>query len=259
MKLTIDTTSRTLTVDTAGAPRILDLYTAEAFEALSREWVRLGWQLKYSYGFTWFGRPVIQLPEDLIRLQEALYAVAPDVIVETGVAHGGSLIFHASLCKALGRGRVVGVDIDIRKHNRAAIEQHALAPFITLLEGSSTSPAIVDAVRAQVRHGERVLVILDSNHSRDHVRAELEAYAPLVSPGSYLVAADGIMRDLTDVPGGHRDWRWDNPAVAVADFLQAHPEFELSPPRRGFDESSTPNDVTYWPDGWLRRRPDGAR
>ena len=258
MKLTIDTTTRTLTIDEGGTPRTLDLFTAEAFEALSREWVRVGWGLKYSYGFTWFGRPVIQLPEDMIRLQEAIHAIGPDVIVETGIAHGGSLIFHASLCKALDRGRVVGIDITIRDHNRAAIERHPLASLITLLEGSSTSPSIVDAVRASVRPGEKVLVILDSNHSRDHVRAELEAYAPIVTPGSYLVATDGIMRDLTDVPGGHPDWSWDNPTVAVADFLRTHPEFELAPLPRGFDESRTPQGVTYWPDAWLRRRTGGA-
>ena len=201
MRLTIDTEARVLTEETPEGPRELPLYSPEAFSLLNRHWVRVGWSQKYSYGFTWLGRPVIQLPEDLVRIQELIYRVEPDVIVETGVAHGGSLIFYASLCKALDRGRVIGVDIEIRPHNRVAIEAHPLSSFITLIEGARPPPRSSRACKDQIGADERVLVILDSNHTKAHVLAELAAYGPLVSPGSYIVAADGIMADLADCPG----------------------------------------------------------
>ena len=159
---------------------------------ISDIWLRAGWDNKYVYSFTWMGRPIIQLPEDMIRLQEVIYEVRPDVIVETGVAHGGSLVFYASLCKAMGRGRVIGVDVEIRPHNRAAIEAHALFPLITLIEGSSIEPQIVEEVKSLIKPDEKTMVVLDSNHEKQHVLAELRAYSPIVSVGSYIVAMDGI-------------------------------------------------------------------
>jgi cephalosporin hydroxylase len=253
MKLTIDTDARTLTVHRDGTQDTLGLYTAEAFQLLSDQWVVLGWQQKYSYRFTWLGRPIIQLPEDMIRIQEVIWAVRPDVIVETGVAHGGSLIFYASLCQVMDHGRVIGVDIEIRPHNRQAIAAHPLASSITLIEGGSTDPAIVGQIRALVQPGETVLVILDSNHTKAHVAAELEAYAPLVTRGSYIVATDGLMRDLAEVPGGRPEWRSDNPAAAALEFAARHPEFVLTQPAPAFNESPLQQGVTYWPQGWLKR------
>lgn len=253
MRLEIDTEKQTLRLDGDGPSREIPLYSPEAFTRLSREWVRVGWALKYPYTFTWFGRPVIQLPEDMIRIQEAIYEVRPDVIIETGVAHGGSLIFYASLCKALGTGRVVGIDIEIRPHNRAPITAHELASYITLIEGSSIDPAVADAAAALVAPGERVLVILDSCHTKAHVLAELEAYHRLVTPGSYIVATDGVMQHLHDVPRGHADWAWDHPSAAAAEFAARHPEFVHQPPGRRFDESLQTADVTHWPEAWLRR------
>lgn len=254
MKLTIDTDRGTLTEEAANATRNLPLYSKEAFESLSRQWVRVGWALRSSYAFSWLGRPVIQLPEDLLRVQEVIHRLQPDVILETGVAHGGSLVFYASLCKVLGGGRLIGIDIEIREHSRQALEAHPLKPYITLLEGSSVDPAIVAQARALVRPGETVLVILDSCHTRDHVLAELEAYAPLVTPGSYIVATDGIMQDLHDVPGGRPEWRDDNPAAAAAEFAGGHPEFVLEQPPWPLNESALDRNVTHWPGGWLRRR-----
>src|SRR5262245_43621142 len=140
MRLTIDTEARTLTEQTPFGSRVLALDCPEAFALLSKQWLAVGWTQKYSYSFTWMGRPLIQLPEDVLRVQEVIYQTRPDVIVETGVAHGGSLIFYASLCKAMGSGRVVGVDVSIRPHNRRAIEEHPLAEYVTLIEGSSTDP-----------------------------------------------------------------------------------------------------------------------
>jgi cephalosporin hydroxylase len=185
--------------------------------------------------------------------QEAIYRVKPDVIVETGVAHGGSLIFYAGLCKAMERGRVIGIDIEIRPHNRAAIEAHELFPYITLIEGSSIAPEVVSRVRALVRPGEKVLVMLDSNHTRDHVLAELEAYADLVSPGSYIVAADGIMQDLVGAPRSQPDWGSNNPQQAVRDFLARRTDFVLEVPPKAFNEGVVESPVTYWPAAWLRR------
>src|SRR5215208_4914624 len=198
MKLTIDTTSQKLIRESDGETGCLDLYSDEAFAVLSEQWLKVGWNQKYTYTFTWFGRPIIQLPEDMIRLQEVIYSVKPDVIVETGVAHGGSLIFYASLCKAMERGRVVGIDVEIRPHNRRAIEAHELSPWITLIEGDSIAPATVAQVRGLIRPTDNVLVILDACHTRAHVRGELEAYHSLVTSGSYIVATDGIMRYLPD-------------------------------------------------------------
>jgi cephalosporin hydroxylase len=255
MRLTIDTDARVLTEETPEGSREIPLYSPEAFSLLNRQWVRVGWSQRYSYGFAWFGRPVVQLPEDLVRIQEVIHRVQPDVIVETGIAHGGSLIFYAGLCKALDRGRVIGVDIDIRPHNRAAIEAHPLASLITLIQGSSTDPGIVEQVRGLIGPDERVLVLLDSNHTKAHVLDELEAYGPLVSPDSYIVATDGIMGDLSDISGGEPDWVWDNPSQAAIEFAAADARFELEEPPFPFNEGQIRERVTYWPSAYLRRLP----
>lgn len=253
MRLTIDTDTRTLIRETPGSRIELPLDSPEAFALLSEQWVTVGWGQRYSYGFTWLGRPLIQLPEDMLRIQEVIYRVAPDVIVETGIAHGGSLVFYASLCKALGRGCVIGVDVDIRPHNRAALEEHQLAPLITLIEGSSTDPDVVAEVRRHVGEGDRVLVVLDSDHSREHVLAELEAYGSLVTPGSYIVATDGVMADVAHVPGGRPEWLSDNPQEAARLFAARNPTFVLEEPEPLFNESAVTTRPTYWPSAYLRR------
>lgn len=253
MKLTIDTTKRTLTHEDGGEPQVMPLYSKASFDLLSQQWLKVSWNERYPYTFSWMGRPIIQLPEDMVRTQEVISRVQPDVIVETGVAHGGSLIYYASLCKAMEKGRVVGVDIEIRPHNREAIEAHPMFPLITLIEGSSTAPEIVRQVKSLIQPGETVLVILDSNHLRDHVTAELEAYHNLVTPGSYIVATDGIMQDLHDVPNGDKSWDKDNPVEAALAFADQHPEFELEQPPWPFNESELDKNLTYWPSAWLRR------
>ena len=253
MKITIDTDERTLLLEQAGATQRLALYSKESFEQLSALWLKVGWNEKYPYTFSWMGRPVIQLPEDMIRMQEVIYRVRPDVILETGVAHGGSLIFYASVCKAMGKGRIVGIDIEIRPHNRQAIEAHELSPLITLIEGSSVDAKIVDAAKALIKPGETVLVILDSNHSKAHVAAELEAYFDVVTPGSYIVATDGSMKDLHDVPRGSAEWTWDHPTAAAAEFGAKHSEFVLEQPEWPFNESALSENITHWPGAWLRR------
>jgi cephalosporin hydroxylase len=256
MRITIDTDAATLATDAAEP---VSLYSPEAFKHLSRLWLRTGWALKYSYSFTWLGRPIIQLPEDMVRMQELLYQVKPDVLIETGVAHGGSLIFYASLFEAMGKGRVIGVDIEIRPHNRKAIEEHPLAKRITLVEGSSIAPEVLTRVRQQLREGDVVLVVLDSNHTRDHVLAELRSYSAMVSPGSYLVVTDGVLSELAGVPGAPLNCAEDNPLAAAALFLREPPPFQGAEPARVFDEAATEGTrVTYWPHALLRRMPSGS-
>ena len=233
--------------------RELSLADPEAFELISQAWLRSGWDTKYVYSFSWMGRPVIQLPEDMIRIQELIYELQPDVIVETGVAHGGSLVFYAGLCAAMGKGRVIGIDIEIRPHNREAIEAHRLSPMISLVEGSSIAPEVVSLVNDQIGDAETVLVLLDSNHSKGHVAAELEAYGPMVSPGSYIVACDGIMKQVTGAPRTQPDWTWNNPLSAIKEFLEDHPEFEAHEPKWPFNEGTVLQRVTYWPKAYLRK------
>jgi cephalosporin hydroxylase len=254
MKLTIDTDNGTCTIVDEAAQKVVPLYSNDAFSAIAYWYLKIGWNQRYTYTFSWFGRPIIQLPDDMIRIQEVIYRTRPDYIVETGVAHGGSLIYYASLCEAMHHGEVIGIDIEIRKHNRAAIEAHPLASRIRLIEGSSTAPEIVREVADAVEGSRSVLVLLDSNHSYEHVRRELELYSPLVTADSYIVATDGFMESLTDVPRGHSSWRDDNPAKAARDFAAAHPEFNLETPERVFDESTLGDlSITHWPSAYLRR------
>lgn len=232
--------------------------STEGFEVLSRLWLRAGWDARHVYSFTWLGRPIIQLPEDLLRLQEAIWRVRPSVIIETGVAHGGGLIFCASLCAMMGAGRVIGVEVALRDENREAIESHPLAERINLVDGSSIDPDVIDQVRSLIDETDRVMVLLDARHTRDHVLAELEAYAPLVSPDSYIVAMDGIMREVAGAERTDADWPWNNPIEAVNDFLASHPEFVRETPAFAFNEGRVRRPVTYWRDGWLRRIDEGG-
>lgn len=253
MKMEINFSDATMRVMQNNEERDYTLYSKEAFEVLSHAWLKVGWNQKYPYTFSWLGTPIIQLPEDIIRMQEVIYRVKPDVIIETGVAHGGSLILYASLCKAMGKGRVIGVDIEIRPHNRKAIEAHDLNSYITLMEGNSVAPEIVAQVAAQLNPSDKVLVILDSNHTKSHVTQELAAYAPFVSVGSYIVATDGSMEFLDDVPRGAPHWQHDNPAAAAREFAATHPNFMLEQPVWPFNESELNKNITHWPSAWLRR------
>lgn len=214
------------------------------FIALSRDWLQQSMARRYVYNFDWLGRPIIQYPQDIMAVQELICQVRPDVVVETGIAHGGSLILSASVLAMLDYGdavaagtvldpaqpnrRVVGVDIDIRSHNRAAIEAHPMASRITMIEGSSIAPDTVSAVRAAVGDARKVLVFLDSMHTHNHVMGELDAYAPMVSPGSYCVVFDTFVEDMP--PAFFADRPWDvgnNPMTAVNDWLPAHPDFTV--------------------------------
>jgi cephalosporin hydroxylase len=203
----------------------------------------------YSYNFTWLGRPVIQYPQDLVALQEIAWKLRPDLVIELGIAHGGSLIFHASLLELLGdKGQVLGVDIDIRAHNRAEIEAHPLFHRIQMIEGSTLDTEVFEQVRARAEQAETVLLCLDSMHTHDHVLRELELYTPLVSVDSYAVVFDGVIEHMPESFSADRPWGpGDNPLTATRAFLQGHNEFEVD------REIEAKLQLTAAPSGYLRR------
>lgn len=254
MRITLDTDARTCVIETNDVVASHDLFSKEAFDVVADQWVSLGWVRKYSYGFSWLGRPIIQLPDDMIRIQEAIFAVKPDIIIETGIAHGGSLIFYASILEMIGHGQVIGLDIDIRPHNRVAIEAHPMAKRITMIEGSSVAPEVVTQVGRMIGPDDVVMLILDSDHSCAHVAAELEAYADLVTPGSYILSQDGVMKLVAGMPRTGSDWAVNNPITAVEAFLTSRDDFELANPPRPFDETADTPECSHHPIGWLRRK-----
>lgn len=253
MKITIDSDANTLCQENNGTIREIELFSKEAFEIISSQWLKVGWNQKHTYTFSWFGRPIIQLPEDMLRIQEVIYQVKPDVIIESGIAHGGSLIYYAAICKAMEKGRVIGVDIEIRPHNRKAVESHQLFPLITLIEGDSVNPDVVKYIKSLVKSDERTMVVLDSCHTKAHVLKELEEYFDLIDSGSYIIATDGIMKYLNNVPRGKVEWSHDNPVNAAKEFIKRHPDFEIVQPPWLFNESELTENITHWPDAYLRR------
>ena len=220
----------------------------------TRAWMDRVNPRKYSYHFEWMGRPVIQYPQDILAVQEIIWSVKPDLIIETGIAHGGSLIFSASMLElnAISGGpqdaEVVGIDIDIRAHNRAAIDAHPMIRRIAMIEGSSVAPEVIAQVKAKAADKRSVLVLLDSNHTHDHVLAELEAYANLVTIGSYCVVFDTVIEDLSNDAFNDRPWgKGNNAKTAVWDFLRRHPEFEID---KSIQHKLL---ITVAPDGYLKR------
>jgi cephalosporin hydroxylase len=239
--------SSKLTLSQEGAEVSVDLYSQEGADLINALYLKLGAQFQWMYQPTWLGRPIIQFPHDIVAMQELIWQLKPDLIVECGVAHGGSLILSASICELLGKGNILGIDIEIRAHNRAAIEAHSLSRRIELLECSSIDPAAVEAVRKKAAGAETVLIVLDSNHTHDHVLQELELYSPFVTPGSYLVAMDGAQALVGDIPRAKPHWKLDHPLTAIHEFLKAHPEFAIDPHYTRFG-------VTSNPDGFLKRK-----
>ncbi|MBA2669878.1 MAG: cephalosporin hydroxylase family protein [Gemmatimonadetes bacterium] len=219
---------------------------------LARQLFLKSCEYRYSYNFSWMGRPIIQYPQDMIAMQEIIWSVEPDLIIETGIAHGGSLIFYASILELLGgEGQVLGIDIDIREHNRVEIEKHPMFRRIQMIEGSSVDEAVVDRVREVANGKQRVLVVLDSNHSHEHVLRELQLYSPLVTTGSYLVVFDTVVEDMPDEAFPDRPWgRGDNPKTAVLEFLQSNDSFEVD---RGTENKLL---LTVAPGGYLKRVKD---
>ena len=222
----------------------------EGLRALTREWFVAATRHEYSYHFTWMGRPIIQFPQDIVATQEIIWRVRPDLIVETGIARGGSLIFSASMLELLGGdGIVVGVDVDIREHNRVEIERHPMAKRIRMIEGSSVDESVVREVSRHAEGRRVVLVMLDSNHTHAHVLRELELYSPLVTPGSYLIVYDTVVENMPEDMYPDRPWgRGDNPQTAVREFLARDDRFEVD---QQVDDKLL---ITVAPGGYLRRK-----
>jgi len=218
------------------------------FQSLTHDWMVGSVEHRYSYNFRWLGRPIIQYPQDIVAMQEIIWEVQPDLIVEAGIAHGGSLVFYASILELLGGERsVLGVDVDIRQHNREAIEAHPMFKRIHMIEGSSIDHAIVQQVHAFARDYRRVLVVLDSNHTDAHVRQELESYSPLVKTGSYLVVFDTVIENLPDELSANRPWRQgNNPWTAVQAFLATNDRFVID------DLIEGKLAITVAPSGYLK-------
>jgi cephalosporin hydroxylase len=246
------------------AKRIAAMPENESLQVACREFLIRTIDARYSYNFAWQGRPIIQYPQDMVAMQELIWKVRPDLIIETGIAHGGSLIMSASLlamldmCDAIESGttidprkskrKVLGIDIDIRAHNRAAIEAHPMASRIQMLEGSSIAPDVVAEVKNIASEYQHVLVCLDSSHTHDHVLGELEAYGPLTSLGSYCVVFDSVVEDLPRELSFDRPWGpGNNPKTAIRKYLETHKEFEID---RSIQEKLL---LTVAPDGYLRR------
>jgi cephalosporin hydroxylase len=215
------------------AQRLEENAQNDALKQAAHQFLEESVKPKYSYNFSWLGRPIIQYPQDIVVMQEILWQVKPDLIIETGIAHGGSLIFYASLLELIsscggGEGSVLGIDIDIREHNRIAIENHPMARRIQMIQGSSIAPEIVDQVKEIAKGKQRVLVCLDSNHTHDHVLAELNAYAGLTTEDSYCVVFDTLIEDMGETAYPDRPWgKGNNPKTAVREWLKQHPEFEI--------------------------------
>jgi cephalosporin hydroxylase len=219
-----------------------------SLKELTKEWFLRSSQYEYSYHFSWLGRPIIQFPTDIMAMQEIIWKVKPDLIVETGVAHGGSVIFYASMLELLGAdGRVVGIDIEIREHNRREIEKHPLSKRITLVEGSSIDEKVATQVYDLSRGRRRVIIALDSKHTHDHVLKEMNLYSPLVKKGSYLVVFDTIIEDMPDSFSAGRPWsKGNNPKTAAAAFMKNNDRFVVD------REIGNRLLITVAPDGYLR-------
>jgi cephalosporin hydroxylase len=214
--------------------RLISNGSNSALRADGAEFMKSSLNAQYSYNFSWMGRPIIQYPQDVVAMQEIIWSVQPDLIIETGIAHGGSLIFSAAMlelnaaCGGEQSATVLGIDVDIRPHNRAAIENHPMFKRIDMLEGSSIDPEIISKVYSSAKGKKKILVLLDSNHTHDHVLAELQAYAPLVTKGSYCVVFDTIVEDTAECCPSDRPWGLNNnPKTAVFEYLKNHSEFEI--------------------------------
>jgi cephalosporin hydroxylase len=228
--------------------RIDSYSTDKQLQNISKEWLQESFKKQYEYNFTWLGRPIIQYPCDIIAMQELIWEVKPDLIIETGIAHGGSIIFSASMLEIIGNGLVIGIDIDIRKHNRTEIENHSMFKRIKFIEGSSIDPIIIQQIKKIAETKHRILVFLDSNHTHEHVLQELKLYSQFVSKDSYIIVFDTFVEDLPEEFSENRPWgRGNNPKTAVWEFLKTNSDFIMD---KNIELKLL---VTSAPDGYLRR------
>ena len=250
MKILIDTKNNTLNLKN----KTINLYSKRSFEYISDLWIKLGWNQKYSYTFTWLGRPIIQIPEDIVRLQELIFQIKPTKVIETGIAHGGTAILFASILDLIkNKGKVIAIDVKIRSRNLKAIRRHSLSKYIKLFEGSSTDTKIFKNVKKHIKQNDKFFVFLDSNHTYEHVYNELIMYSKLVTKDSYIVACDGVMSLVNDTPRGKKDWIINNPIKAIKKFLKNHSNFVLSDPNWLFNESKLNKRITHSPMCFLKK------
>lgn len=238
-----------LTLKNSNEEFIVDLYSQEGFEMLSNLWIKVSTEFKMMYELKWLGRPIIQFGSDMVMLQQLIWDVKPDIFIETGIAHGGSLIYTASLFEMMGNdGQVIGIDVEIRPHNRSAIQEHTLYKRIKMIEGSSVGEETILALEKLIEgsSGKTITVMLDSNHSKDHVLKELELYSKYVTVGSYMIVQDGAQQWVADIPRGKAEWIDDNPLAAIEEFLKTNSDFII-------DESFTRLGITSSPGGYLKR------
>ncbi|MEN6348200.1 MAG: cephalosporin hydroxylase family protein [Syntrophomonas sp.] len=229
------------------ANEISSMSSDDKLKNLSIDWMASSAKYKYTYHFAWMGRPVIQYPQDLLALQEIIWKIRPDIIIETGIAHGGSLVFYASMLELINKGQVIGIDLEIRKHNRLEIEMHSMFKRITMLEGSSTDSEIVQEIKRLCTDKKCVMVVLDSNHTHSHVLKELELYSPLVTPGSYLIVMDTGIDDMPDQLYPNRPWgKNNNPKTAIKEFLKTTDRFMID------EVIHSKLLITVAPDGYLK-------
>lgn len=232
----------------------INLLGQEEYQDLGQEFIQKTAKYNYSYNFTWLGRPIIQFPQDMVALQEIIWEVKPDMIIETGIAHGGSLIFSASMlailevCGEIEEGKVLGIDIDIREHNKELIHKHPLSKKITMIEGSSIDLDVIKQVHDFAKNGKKILVLLDSNHTHEHVLSELKAYSSLVSVGSYCLVYDTGIEDMPEGSFPNRPWdKGNNPKTAVWEFLKSQDNFVID------KDIENKLLITVAPDGYLKR------
>ena len=227
----------------------VDLYSQKGFEMLSNLWIKVATEYKIMYELKWLGRPIIQFGNDMVMLQQLIYDLKPDIFIETGIAHGGSLIYMASLFELMGiDSQVIGIDLEIRPHNRTAIEEHKMYKRIKMIEGSSISEETIINLEKLLEgsNGKTITVMLDSNHSKDHVLKELELYSKYITVGSYIIVQDGAQQWVADIPRGKAEWIDDNPLAAIEEFLKTNSNFII-------DESFTRLGITSSPGGYLKR------
>lgn len=239
-----------LTLEAHGQTKTVDVFSQEGLDMVSALWTKLYAHAKLTHNCTWMGVPIIQFPEDIMMMEELIWKVRPDVIVECGFAHGGSALFYGSLMELMGKGIVVGVDVEIRPYNRIAVQNHPMSHRVRMVEGSSVEASTIAEIKSHIRPGDKVMVLLDSNHSKDHVSKEIALYHEMVSPGSYLVVMDGAQAYVWDMPGGKPEWKDDNPLASIEEFMaseKGQAEFEI-------DEHFTRLYVTSNPKAYLRRK-----
>lgn len=225
----------------------IDIFTSDGLKELADLWIKASSFHKLMYEPTWCGVPVIQYPSDMIIMQELIWKIRPDVIIETGVAHGGSLIFYSSILELIGKGEVIGIDVDIRKYNEIAIKSHPMSKRIKLIQGSSIDSEIITKIQKNIKSDQKILVVFDSCHSYQHVKKEMELYSSFVSQNSYMVVMDGAQSQVWDIPNGRPEWKHDNPLRAINEFLEENSNWEV-------DKYYNRFHITSNPCGFLKRK-----